>query len=258
MKRLKEVGLAVVTIGLGLLLIGCGGRGDGEGEVASPAGGAAMETRGDLETLSNEAAIHAQPHYQQLQILPSSYIQIDNNGIPARQSIQGSIKGIFSRYDGQVPLAYADYEIYKYEISYHIVNINTNLTANFSSFSLIAELPDGEYRLGISDPQSQDNILWEDEPILTGFKTFEIGKTYEYRFLLQEGSYTVLDKEYVTVGQIRYPAWKILEISKEGTLLSEEYRWVNPSYGTLRVQLTMSDGKDHSLMFLEAVLQESH
>ncbi|MEW6380945.1 MAG: hypothetical protein AB1611_15230 [bacterium] len=260
MERLKIVSLVVVTISLGLLLVSCGGGGGGEGEEIK-SGTAAIEpieTRGTLDTLSNDASMRHQPHYQQLEILPTSYIQVDNNGIPVKQPIKGSITGVYSSYDGQAPQEYNGYDIFKYEVSYHIINIKTNLSADISNYSLMTELDGGEYRLGNSDSQDPTKVIWEDKPVHAGFKTYEIGATYDYASSSQQGRFTVLTREYITVGNIRYPAWKVCETSQEGTISGEEYRWINPEYGTLKVQLTMSDSSDNSVMFLEAVLQESY
>ncbi len=252
MKRLGMVGWVIVVIGLGLLLANCGGESGGSDKAGIPG----LEAPGDLETLSNDASMKSQPHYQHLEILPTSYIQ--NAGETSEQQLRGDAKIIYSRYTSQVSPLYSDYDIYKYESSFNLTKIANNSTGNISSCYLVTELDDGEYCLAICNPSDPNEIVWEENPILVGFKIFEVGATHDNTSSSEKDSLTVLAKEYVTIDNINYPAWKIREILTDEAFSVKEYRWVNPKYGILKMQTTMTSIEDGSVMFLDAVLREYH
>lgn len=237
---------------LGLSLIGCGGGGGSDDPK--------IENRGDLATLRSNASMKAQPHYQCLDILPTSYIQDNDTEGNPRQQIKGSVKLIYSRYTGKVPDIFKDYEIYKYETSFNLTTVSSNYVINSSSFRLVTELDDGEYYLGSQDPNNQSKIIWGNDPVLSDFKTYEIGETCDINSPSENGSYTVLTKEYVTIGNIRYPAWKVVEIASGEGYEYEDYYWVNPDYGTLKMQCQMAftDSDDNYVMYLDAVLKENY
>jgi len=250
-KRLGMAGWVIVVMSLGLLLVNCGGVSEGD-----KAGTSGLEAPGDLETLSNDASMKSQPHYQHLEILSSSYIQ--NAGDTSEQPVRGDAKIIYSRYTGQVSPRYSDYDIYKYESSFDLIKIANNSTGKMASCYLITELEDGDYCLAICNPSDPNEIVWEENPILIDFKIFEVGATHYSNSSFEKDSLTVLAKEYVPIDNIKYPAWKIYEISTDEVLSVEEYRWVNPKYGILKIQTTMTSIEDGSVIFLDAVLREYH
>jgi len=236
---------------LGLSIIGCGGGGGGSD---------GPETRGNLTTLSSNASMNAQPHYQRLELLPTSYIQFNDAQDNQHQQVKGSIQLIYSRYTGEVPDRFKDYEIYKYETSFNITFLSNNAVMNTSSFILSTELADGVYDLGNQDPDNPTNIIWENSPVLSNFKTYEIGGTCDINSPSETGSYTVLTKEYVTIGNTRYPAWKIAEIASGDGYEYEDYYWINPEYGTLKMQgqMTFTDPEDNFTIYFDTVLKESY
>jgi hypothetical protein len=250
-KRLKMAGLLIVAMSLGLLLVNCGGGSGGDNT-----GTHGLEAPGDLETLSNDAGMKSQPYYQHLEILPTSYIQ--NADGTSRQQLKGDANIIYSRYTGDVSPKYSNYNVYKYESTFNLIKIADNSKGKLSSCYLVTELDDGEYSLGICNPDDPNETAWEDTPVLSDFKTYEVGATQNYNSSFERGSFTVLAKEYVTIDNIEYPAWKVLETSNDDTINMEEYRWVNPQYGILKIQTTMTSHEDGSIMFLDGVLREYH
>lgn len=265
MKRLEIAGLVIVAMSLGVLLVGCGGGGGGD-KAATPTHG--FEAPGDLETLSNDASMKSQPHYQRLEILPTSYIQ--NAGDASAQPLKGSATITYSRYTGEVSPTYSNYEVYKYESSFDLIRLADNKTDKLASYALVTELDDGDYLLGFFNPDDPNETEWKDNPVLTDFKTFEVGATHDYNSSFERGSFTVLAKEYVTIDNINYPAWKIHEVSTDyvlsvddvlsanDVLSVDEYRWVNPTYGILKIQTTMTRNENGSVLFLDGVLREYH
>jgi hypothetical protein len=242
-------GLLIMAMSLGLLLVNCGSVSEGDS-----AGTHGLKSPGDLETLSNDASMKSQPHYQHLEILPNSYIQ--NAEGTSKQALKGDANIIYSRYTGDVSPKYSDYDVYKYESTFNLIKIANNSTGKLASCYLLTEMDDGEYSLGICNPDDPNETAWEDTPVLSDFKTFEVGATHDYNSSFERGSFTVLAKEYVAIDNIKYPAWKIHETSDGDAIYSEEYRWVNPQYGILKVQTTMISHEDGSIMFLDGVLRE--
>ncbi|MEW5803311.1 MAG: hypothetical protein AB1847_14550 [bacterium] len=249
MAGLLRAGLFMIMVSLGFVLISCGGGGGGE--TAS-----SVEESGDLESLSSDASMKSQPHYQSLEILPTSYVQ--DAGDPVKQAIKGDAQIIYSPYTGNVSPDYSEYEIYQYESSFHLIDVANDSKATLSNCYLVTELEDGEYRLGIYNPADPSEILWEDTPVLIDFKTLEIGVTHDYHSSFESGSISVLAKEHVTINNKKYPAWKISETSEDDAFIVQETRWVNPKYGILKMEIKMINKKDDSVMFLDGILKGYH
>jgi hypothetical protein len=199
--------------------------------------------------------MESQPHYQRLEILPTSYKKA---GDTSEEPLRGSVTITYSRYTGQVSPQYGNYTIYKYESSFDLINISNNRQDKSSSCYLVTELNDGGYCLGICNPGDPNEIIWEDKPVLMDFKTFEVGANQTYNSFNETGTLTVEAKEYITINNIKYPAWKIHEVSTDEAFSTEEYRWINPQYGILKMQITMTSIEDGSVIFLDGILRECH
>ena len=68
----------------------------------------------------------------------------------------------------------------------------------------------------------------------------------------------ILDKEFVIVNSIRYATWKTFMIQEKDNTYSESYSWINPDYGTIKMQMYLSNTEENSTMYLDVVLKESY